>query len=79
MSALIELADGCPAEYDGTRWKCPDRKTRIVLEYFTERMPVGYQPDRIAAVARFVVSMIAGSRVIQIDEQPQNLRPGMQY
>lgn len=68
MRVLILLDDECPAIYDGKKWDCPDRKARMVLEYFTERLPAGYHPNRVLAVAQFVVSRLPGSQIEEIEQ-----------
>ena len=71
MAAQIELPDGHVATYNGSLgWECSDPKSKVVLEYFTEKamelMAGEYHPNEIAAIATRVAGMIVGARVIWV-------------
>lgn len=78
MAAYIELSDGTPAKCTGEKWSSPDPGLAEALQYFTSKLPYDYRPNPPADIAREVVAMIVGARVVHVEPLPKD-PPGMIY
>ena len=80
MAAEIVFPDGTPAYFTGTHWESPDASARVVAEYFSDDLPFGYYLNYPEALAKHVVSQIAGARVVKVDPiEKDNNPPGTIY
>ena len=72
MGVEIELPNESTVMLFKDSWYCPDRRTHLVMEYFSKSLPAQTEGNREEALARHVVAQIPGAKITHVDENMVN-------